>query len=221
MSYPSPPWNLQGYAIQTLNFIDVEIARNFIPSELEIISIFPGKTLGGTYFSVYQTGSILQYNELIVVAGLVRFGNKIGSWISHIYVDHEDSVAGGREIWGLPKEMANFSWDQNHGKITVSQNNLPIINLNYQKVWFSFDSWKPIQFSANGFSGLDTELLSFQTDFKSKLALLTGNLEVPKNSPFVGLKLGNPNLTINMQNLEIVTKKPDIVGKKSIKTKTL
>jgi acetoacetate decarboxylase len=25
-------------------------------------------------------------------------------------VDNPDSVAGGREIWGLPKELAEFSW---------------------------------------------------------------------------------------------------------------
>ena len=104
MNYPAAPWKLKGYALQTLNLIEVEKARNFVPPELEIVSVLPGKTLGGIYLSAYQSGSILEYNELIVVPGLVRYQNKTATWISHIYVDDEKSVAGGREIWGLPKD---------------------------------------------------------------------------------------------------------------------
>jgi acetoacetate decarboxylase len=119
MTYPQAPWKLQGYALQTLNAVNIEDSRSFVPPELEIISIFPGKTLGGVYLSAYESGSILEYNELIVVAALVSYKGKIGSWISHIYVDNEDSVAGGREIWGLPKEMAQFTWTSN--SVSVSQ----------------------------------------------------------------------------------------------------
>jgi hypothetical protein len=30
--------------------------------------------------------------------------------VSHIYVDDEQSLSGGREIWGLPKELASFEY---------------------------------------------------------------------------------------------------------------
>ena len=77
MNYPQPPWNLKGHAIQTLNLLDINQVRPVIPPELEIVAVLPGKTLGGIYLSAYKSGSLLQYNELIVVAGLTRYQNYI------------------------------------------------------------------------------------------------------------------------------------------------
>src|SRR5919199_4290949 len=122
MPYPAPPWTLQGYALQTLQLIDVERVRPLIPPEFDIVSVLPGKTIGGVYLSYYGSGSVLEYSELIVAAGMVRYSGKIGGWISHIYVDNPDSVAGGRNIWGLPKELAEFTWERGE-HITVRQGN--------------------------------------------------------------------------------------------------
>ncbi|MEB3279252.1 MAG: acetoacetate decarboxylase family protein [Lyngbya sp.] len=96
MPYPAAPWTLKGYALQTLQWVDVAKVRPLIPPQFNIISPWPNQTLGGLYISTYQSGSILQYNELIVSAGLVSYSGQWGGWISHIYVDDEDSVAGGR-----------------------------------------------------------------------------------------------------------------------------
>jgi hypothetical protein len=78
MAYPPTPWTLQGYALLTSQLIDVERVRPLIPSELDIISVLPGKTLGGVYLSYYGSGSVLEYSELIVNAALVRCSGKIG-----------------------------------------------------------------------------------------------------------------------------------------------
>lgn len=110
MTHPPAPWTLQGYAIQSAHLLDIERVRPYIPQEFGIIQVLPGKTVGGVYLSHYGSGSVLEYSELIVVAGLVSYSGKFGGWISHIYVDNPDSVAGGREIWGLPKELAEFTW---------------------------------------------------------------------------------------------------------------
>jgi acetoacetate decarboxylase len=71
INYPSAPWYLQGYAIQTLQLVDTHQSRYCVPPELEIVSILPGKTLGSIYVSQYETGSIFEYNELIVVLAIV------------------------------------------------------------------------------------------------------------------------------------------------------
>lgn len=76
MAYPQALWTLQGYAIQTVQLIDIEQVRPLIPSELEIVSIWPGKTVGGVYLSYYGSGSVLEYSELIVVAGVVSYSRK-------------------------------------------------------------------------------------------------------------------------------------------------
>ncbi|MBF2018775.1 MAG: acetoacetate decarboxylase family protein [Hydrococcus sp. C42_A2020_068] len=212
VKYPPVPWYLQGRAIQILNLVNIENSRPFVPPELEIVSLFPGKTLGGTYISTYESGSILEYNELIVVAALVRYQGKIGAWISHIYVDNEDSVAGGREIWGLPKEMAEFTWEKD--SVSVRQQERQLCRVRYKKEWFSFATWWQQPFSGNVFGGLESELLLFKSELKSQLGIVSGNLEIPQESPFARLNLGQPWLILNCQNLELVAGIPKVVGTK-------
>lgn len=213
MNYPSPPWNLKGYAVQTLNFIDIERAKPFIPSELGIVSVLPGKTLGGIYLSAYVSGS-LQYNELIVVPGLTRYEGKIGAWISHIYVDSEASVAGGREIWGLPKEMAQFTWERD--RVTAKQNDRLLCGLNFQPSWLNLSTWWQPQFSANAFGGLDTNLLLFSNNFAANIVMLSGKATIPQNTPFASLNLSQPQFTFKLNQLNLTTGVPKIIGKKSI-----
>jgi acetoacetate decarboxylase len=62
--------------------------------------VIPGGPTSGLLLATY-TGETLAYHELIVFRpGLV---------ISHIYVDDERSRSGGRAIWNLPKELAEFT----------------------------------------------------------------------------------------------------------------
>jgi hypothetical protein len=51
----------------------------------------------------------LQYDELII-GRLARRGLKVGIFVDHIWVNSAESVAGGRLFWGLPKELAEFTW---------------------------------------------------------------------------------------------------------------
>jgi len=78
MVYPPAPWNLQGYAVGTLQLVDVARVRPLVPSELEIVSLLPGKTLGGIYISSYGLGSVMEYNELIVVSAIANYAGKWG-----------------------------------------------------------------------------------------------------------------------------------------------
>lgn len=213
MAYPEAPWTLQGYAIQTLQLIDIDKARPFIPTELDIISVWPGKTLGGVYVSSYGFGSVLEYNELIVVAGIVTYSGKIGGWISHIYVDNSDSVAGGREIWGLPKELAEFSWVKgDQSNVTVRQGNQQLCSLTYSQP--SFDL--PIPLSGSVFSNLATDLLLFKGEFKSHLGLINSKLVVAAESPFASLNLGQPWLSVYCDDLRLVAGAPAVVGQKTV-----
>ena len=51
----------------------------------------------------YRAGT-LRYHELIVFSRATARGMVV----SHIYVDSEESLRGGRAVWGLPKELAEF-----------------------------------------------------------------------------------------------------------------
>lgn len=216
MPYPQPPWTLQGYAIQTLQPLDIDLVRPLIPSQLAIIPVFPGKTLGGVYLSYYGSTSVLEYSELIVIAAVVGYKGKFGGWISHIYVDNPDSVAGGREIWGLPKELAEFTWQKsntyNHNsvlgdRVTVSQGSRTLCSLNYSQQSFG---WRQ-GLGASGFSTLNSNLLIFPAQLDAHLGLTSSKLEVPVESPFASLALGQPWLTVRADEMNLRVGAPEVV----------
>jgi len=210
MAYPQAPWTLQGYAFQTVQLIDIDKVRPLVPSELEIISVWPGKTVGGVYLSSYKSGSVLEYNELIVVAALLGYRGKFGGWISHIYVDNPDSVAGGREVWGLPKELAEFTWEKGE-RVTVRQGNRLLCSLSYNQQAFGWRQW----LGASSFSTLGSDLLLFPAELESRLGLVSSKLEVPADSPFASLGLGQTWLTVHCDQMRLVVGAPEVVGQRS------
>ncbi len=206
MPYPQAPWTLQGYAIQTLHLVNIDRVRPLIPLELEIISVWPGKTLASVYLSNYGSGSVLKYSELIIAPAVVNYQRKIGGWVSHIYVDNADSVAGGREIWGLPKELAKFTWEQgNH--VTVYQENRKLCSLNYNQQSLAWRQW----LSASSFSAKGADLLIFPAEVESVLGLIGSKLEVPAESPFSEIGLGQPWLTVRCEQMSLRIDGPKVV----------
>ncbi len=204
--YPPAPWHLQGQSYQALTWMDVETASLFIPSELEIVRFFANYTLGGVYLAEYTASSVLNYHELIVVPGFVKFAGKIGAWISHIYVDHPISVAGGREIWGLPKELAKFVWHSN--QISVYQADQLLCQL--QTGW-----QMPLgkhRLSGQSFSHLETKILNFVSDFEANLNLIYAQLTVAAGSPFSGLDLENSWLAMRCKSLKLEVHEPEKIG---------
>ncbi|MBW4511415.1 MAG: acetoacetate decarboxylase family protein [Scytonematopsis contorta HA4267-MV1] len=210
MVYPQAPWILKGYAVATLEFVDIEKVRFLIPKEFKIVSILPGKTIGCVYLSYYSSGSVLEYSELIVAPALVSYEGKVGGWVSHIYVDSADSVAGGREIWGLPKELAEFSWENNE-RVTVQQGNKKLCSLGYQKQSLTL---RPPQITVSGFSTMGTDLLMFPAKFSSSLGFVGSKLEIPAESPFAELALGKPFLTVGCQALGLSVDAPKVIGQR-------
>lgn len=215
MSYPPPPWRLQGYALQTLQLIDVNKVRPLIPSEFNIISVFPGKTLGGVYLSHYGSGSVLEYSELIVVAGIVSYSGKIGGWISNIYVDNPDSVAGGREIWELPKELANFTWERDipvdstyEKQVIVRQGEKILCSLSYNQLKFGLQ----LPFSGDIFSSLSDSILLFKGELESRVGIVASKLQVPVESSFVSMGLEQPWLTFYCDRLRLLVSASQVVG---------
>lgn len=58
----------------------------------------------------YLEGSTLVYDELLIGTP-ARAGLRPGVHVNYLYVDSVASLWGGRRIWGLPKELATFTWD--------------------------------------------------------------------------------------------------------------
>lgn len=209
MPYPSAPWNLNGFAIQTLQLVDIDQARPFVPAELGIVSVFPGKTLGGVYLARYGAESVLQYSELIVVSAIAHHHGKPGGWISHIYVDNADSVAGGREIWGLPKELAQFDWQMgNLPSVQVRQGNVTLCSLTCQ---WQLPLWQQ-PLALPSYSQLRSTLMTFEGMGDLSLNIVGTQLQIPPDSPFARLALNDPWLSFYANPLKLTAATPKVVG---------
>jgi acetoacetate decarboxylase len=68
----------------------------------------------GAAFVSYEPGSELTYSELLVARPVS--GEEHGRRVSivDIWVDSPASVAGGRELWAIPKGLCDFSLDTSH-----------------------------------------------------------------------------------------------------------
>jgi acetoacetate decarboxylase len=206
MNYPLAPWILKGYGFLTLHLVEVTQAEKYIPKDLEIVQVLPGKTIGGLVLGRYEPGSTLTYGELIVVPALVRQGGNIGAWISHIYVDDLTSVAGGREIWGLPKEEAQFFWQSEGGAVVKQSDRLlcqftPTWQINLWRQRGQFGTYCKLE-----------ELARFESEAIGNLALISTRLDIPTSSPFANLIKTQPWLALRAESLEITVAAPKRVG---------
>jgi hypothetical protein len=68
-----------------------------------------GKGVVGTVWVSYEPGGVLSYRELMATL-LVRRGLRLMPTITHIWVDSPASRDGGRALWGIPKELAEFDF---------------------------------------------------------------------------------------------------------------
>jgi acetoacetate decarboxylase len=117
-AYPPPPWRLGGWGIATVGLLASAAAAEFVPEGAQLVTVLPGKTVGGMFFLAYEFGSLV-YRELNVVAGLVRVGARLAFVLPRLYVDSPASLAGGREIWAVPKELATFEIGQLDGETSI------------------------------------------------------------------------------------------------------
>lgn len=104
-AYPPEPWDLGGRGRITLWRVPVA-ALPGLPSGVRPLAV-AGRALVATAFVEYDDSGLLGYRELLA-APLVRHRRAVGLSITDIWVDSAASRAGGRELWGIPKELATF-----------------------------------------------------------------------------------------------------------------
>ena len=102
LTYPAAPWPLVGSLCLSL----FRLARG--------VDADHPKGLYGAAFVSYEEGSPLTYSELLVARPLSTDTHGRRVTITDIWVDSPASVAGGRELWGIPKGLCDFSFESAH-----------------------------------------------------------------------------------------------------------
>lgn len=118
--WPPAPWTLQGDAVVGLKLVPSDIARRLVPQDAKVLCILPRRTPAILYLAQYSQSPVGQYREFIVAPALVSRRGRVGFWISHIHVDNSTSLAAGRALWSLPKQMASIQWSADRISINGS-----------------------------------------------------------------------------------------------------
>jgi acetoacetate decarboxylase len=108
--YPPAPWRLAGRLVAVAAPIALEVARSLVPAPLQLAPALPGHALTTLVLGLYGEGSTLRYGELAGTVGPVVGAGGPAALVHAIYVDDPRSLTGGRELWGVPKELARFHW---------------------------------------------------------------------------------------------------------------
>lgn len=96
VSYPPAPWHMVGQLWLTLFRVRAAVDA---PR--------PAGTYGAAFVR-YEEGSPLTYGELLVARPVTsdQHGRRVS--ISDIWVDSPASVAGGRQLWAIPKQLCEL-----------------------------------------------------------------------------------------------------------------
>jgi hypothetical protein len=107
--YPDEPWHLVGQMHLSAWLVPVSTAPAVDVPDVRVLRL-AGRAVVAAAWVVYEPGSDLEYRELMVTV-LVRQGWRVRPSVTAIWVDSPASRAGGRELWGVPKELARFQVD--------------------------------------------------------------------------------------------------------------
>ncbi|QGG41735.1 acetoacetate decarboxylase [Aeromicrobium yanjiei] len=111
-AYPAEPWDLHGHAYIGVWLVPVKDLPAPHSSATRPITVL-GRGIVSAAFFVYERPSPLTYDEIMSTV-LVRQGWRPRVSITHIWVDSAASRDGGRELWAIPKELADFDVEPHH-----------------------------------------------------------------------------------------------------------
>ena len=174
MSFPPPPWRLEG--------------------ELVIVpALVRPRALGGVMLADYRGGT-LRYSELIVFSRATARGMVV----SHIYVDSPESLRGGREVWGLPKELAEFELTRD--TFTARQGDQVLLHARIRRRAGRVPLFIPAPIVSEAGATVGRAWV------RAAPALVT--LDVPDDSPFASLGLAGTRLGLAGDDLRLTMPAP-------------
>ena len=106
--FPPEPWQLRGQLHASALLVPPAELPLDLPPGWRPVRI-GGRVVVGVAWVAYEPGGVLSYSELMATV-LVRRGLRVLPHIFAIWVDNEASRDGGRALWGIPKELAEFDF---------------------------------------------------------------------------------------------------------------
>eukprot|EP01062_Namystynia_karyoxenos_P009125 TRINITY_DN13218_c0_g1_i1.p1 TRINITY_DN13218_c0_g1~~TRINITY_DN13218_c0_g1_i1.p1 ORF type:complete len:266 (+),score=94.16 TRINITY_DN13218_c0_g1_i1:77-799(+) len=108
---PAPPWREDGDLTVVVLEVPLAAAQGAVPKGFTVVESHKGSgvTKGSLYFARYATGAVGAYHELGFGVATVSAAGAQGAYQGQMFVDSEEALAGGVQLWGINKTMANFT----------------------------------------------------------------------------------------------------------------
>ncbi|GHF56424.1 acetoacetate decarboxylase family protein [Streptomyces thermodiastaticus] len=107
---PPEPWHLCGDMHAALWLLPGSALPPWtVPEGVRPVSV-GGRRALVTFWVDYRAGGDLAYRELLI-ALVVRRGRTVAATSVQAWVDDERSMAGGRRLWAIPKELADLRFE--------------------------------------------------------------------------------------------------------------
>ena len=190
--YPPAPWRIAGPAAIVPALVPLDAARAHLPAGVAAVPVAPGRTIGGLLLARYEGPSTLRYGELLVLPALTRVAGSLGWWVSHAYVDSPASLAGGRRMWGVPKDLATFAWHP--GGVSVTRDDgVPVLGA----AWRAPARTLPLPglVVTNGTTG-GADRRRFAGTGTLDLGPVRARVDIPGGSPLAGLPLAGRRVAL-------------------------
>ncbi|CAN5378185.1 acetoacetate decarboxylase family protein [soil metagenome] len=145
VAYPEAPWQMVG-----------SLWLSVFRLKRDVDELRPAGVYGAAFVS-YTEGSPLTYSELLVARALSKGegkGRKVS--ITDIWVDSPASVAGGRELWAIPKGLCDFelesshrgpltstSWSASFGRAPIASASCADVSRAVPRLPFKGETWQP------------------------------------------------------------------------------
>lgn len=109
LAYPPEPWVLRGNFAVGVFLVPLRDLPAEVRTQLPVGSrplVLAGCAVVGVAAVQYTLGGVLAYDELLVALPVVHRA-RLAVTIPQIWVSSPASRAGGRALWGIPKELMN------------------------------------------------------------------------------------------------------------------
>jgi len=143
--YPPAPWQMVG-----------QLWLSLFRLREPVDDLRPAGVYGAAFVS-YEPGSPLTYSELLVARPVPApdgRGRRVS--ITDIWVDSPASVAGGRELWAIPKGLCDFEldtvrrgplsttdWSASFGRRPIASASFTDVSRAMLRVPFKGSTWQP------------------------------------------------------------------------------